>query len=57
MPQGVKPGQYRGALAHSESASRSRNLVPATGNKVAHAIAEREAREAGDQNNNCKVGH
>ena len=45
------------ALVHSESASRSRNLVPATGNKVAHAIAEREAREAGDQNKNCEVGH
>jgi len=59
-PQGVKPGQYRGGLVHSESASRSRNLVPATGNKVAQAIAEREAREAreaGDQNNCCKVRH
>jgi len=38
----------------------SRDLVPATGNKVAHAITEREAREAreaGDQNNCCKVRH
>lgn len=57
---GVKPGQYRGGLVHSESATRSRDLVPATGNKVAHAITEREApeaREAGDQNNCCKVRH
>jgi hypothetical protein len=56
-PQGVKPGQYRGGLVHSESATHSRDLVPATGNKVAHAITEREAREAGDQNNRRKVRH
>jgi hypothetical protein len=57
QPQGVKPGQYRGGLVHSESATRSRDLVPATGNKVAHAIAEREARDAGDQNHCYKVRH
>ena len=58
--KGLNPASTRGGLVHSESATRSRDLVPATGNKVAHAITEREApeaREAGDQNNCCKVRH
>jgi hypothetical protein len=56
-PQRVKPGQYRGGLVHSKSATHSRDLVPATGDKVAHAIAEREARDAGDQNHCYEVRH
>jgi hypothetical protein len=44
------------ALVQSEIAPRPRGFAAATGNKLADAIAEREARKPRDQRNS-EIGH